>query len=265
MSSPFIISIATMGGLAFLFALFLSFADKKLKVEENPLVEKIYNELPGANCGACGYAGCFDFATNLAQGKTSITGCSVGGEEIANRLANILGVEIESSVKLIPRILCCGGNNEALNKKSNYSGPLSCSAMEIVSGGPKLCFYGCLGGGDCVDVCPFDAMIMNNNGLPEVIEDLCTGCGICADVCPRNVIELHPADRKIFVFCKNHDNPKTAKNICKAACIGCGICVRKSDGSITMDDNLAEINYDKLDEKLIPFDKCPTNAIRKIV
>jgi len=263
-TSPFIISIATMGGLAFLFALFLSFADRKLKVEENPLIEKVFNELPGANCGACGYAGCYDFAANLVEGNISVNGCPVGGETTTARLAKILVLEVEEHIKLIPRILCCGGSNEVTKKKIDYHGPSGCAVMNIVSGGEKLCFYGCLGGGDCVEECPFDAMIMDNNGLPEVIEDLCTGCGICAEVCPRNVIEMHPIDRKSFVFCKNHDNPKTAKNICEAACIGCGICARKSEGGIIMENNLAIINYDKFDENKIPYDRCPTKVIRKL-
>mgnify|MGYP001489753912 CR=1 FL=1 len=33
-----------------------------------------------------------------------------------------------------------------------------------VSGGDKLCFYGCLGGGECVDACPFNALFMNDDG-----------------------------------------------------------------------------------------------------
>jgi Na+-translocating ferredoxin:NAD+ oxidoreductase RNF subunit RnfB len=253
-----------MGGLGFLFAAGLAVADKKLRVFENPIITKVNDMLPGANCGACGFAGCYDFATNLVEGNASITGCPVGGDETAKGLAEILGLEIESSVKMVPRILCMGGNKEAVKKITKYSGPLTCSAMDLVSGGQKMCYYGCLGGGDCVEACPFNAMIMNDNGLPEVIEELCTGCGICADVCPRNIIEMHPEDRKVFVLCKNHDDPKTSKNICSASCIGCGICARKSNGDITMENYLPVINYDKLDEELILFDKCPTGAIRKV-
>jgi electron transport complex protein RnfB len=265
LTSLLIISVATMGGLAIIFAAFLAIADKKLRVEENPLIGKVNDILPGANCGACGFAGCYDFATNLVEGKTSVIGCPVGGEETAKELAGILGIEIGSTIKLTPRILCMGGNKEAVKKIAEYAGPLTCRAMELVSGGQKLCYYGCLGGGDCVEACPFNAMKMNDNGLPEVIEDLCTGCGICADVCPRNVIEMSPADRNVFVFCKNHDDPKKAKSICSVSCIGCGICARKSNGGITMENFLPVIHYDKLDEKLIPFEKCPTGAIREVI
>jgi ferredoxin len=133
--------------------------------------------------------------------------------------------------------------------------------MDIVSGGNKMCFDGCLGGGDCVEACPFGAMIMNENGIPEVIEVLCTSCTMCVQACPRDVIEMHPEDRNVFVFCKNHDDPKKSKDVCSVACLGCGICARKSEGGIEMEENLGVINYDKLDESLIPFEKCRTGAI----
>ncbi len=264
MELTLIIAIITMGGLGFIFAGGLAFADRKLRVEENPLIAKVNDLLPNANCGGCGSAGCYDFAVKVVEGKALPAGCPVGGEETARAIAEVLGVESGAAVKMVPRILCRGGNSEAVRKMTSYYGPLSCKAMAIVSGGDKLCFYGCLGGGDCVDACPFGAMIMNENGLPEVIEELCTGCGICVKACPRDIIEMHPADQNVFVFCKNHDDPKRSKEVCSVACIGCGICARKSDGGIEMVNNLGIINYDRLDSSKIPFEKCSTGAIRKI-
>ena len=264
MDITLLIAIATMGGLGFLFAGGLAIADKKLRVEENPLIGKINDILPGANCGACSKAGCYDFAVNLVDGTVPVNGCPVGGEETSIEIANLLGVDADSAVKMIPRVLCRGGNSQAANKAVDYYGPLSCSAMDVVSGGNKLCFDGCLGGGECVDACPFNAIYMNENSLPEVIEDLCTGCSMCEKACPRDVIEMHPIDRNVFVFCKNHDDPKKSKEVCSVACMGCSICARKSDGSVNMDNNLAIIDYDNLDESKIPFDKCKTNAIDQL-
>lgn len=261
MEGTFLIAIATMGGLGLIFAGGLAIADKKLRVFEDPKIAKINDVLPGANCGGCGYAGCYDFAVNVVEGKVSVTGCPVGDEETAKEIADIMGVEAGDSVKMLPRILCRGGHQEAVQKMVDYYGPLSCSAMDIVSGGDKQCYYGCLGGGDCVKACPFDAMVMNDNGLPEVIEELCTGCGNCVKACPRDVIEMHPAAREVFVFCKNHDDPKKSKDVCTVSCMGCGICARKSDGGVEMVDNLAIVHHDKLDPEKIPFDKCKTNAI----
>lgn len=264
MELTIIIAIATMGGLGFIFASGLAFADKKLRVEENPLIGKVSELLPNANCGGCGSAGCFDFAVKVVGGNALPTDCPVGGEETAKSIAKIIGVETGTAVKMIPRILCTGGKNKAAQKIAVYYGPLNCKAMIIVSGGDKLCFYGCLGGGDCVNACPFGAMIMNENGLPVVIEELCTGCGICLKACPRNIIEMHPIDRNVFIFCKNQDDPKKSKEVCSGACLGCGICARKSDGGIEMFNNLAVIDYSKIDIEKIPFEKCTTGAIQKI-
>lgn len=265
MDSTLIVAISTMGGLGLLFASALAFADRKLRVFEDPKISAVNEVLPNANCGACGNAGCYDFAVNVVSGKTKINGCPVGGQEVVDEIARILGIESTKSVKLVARILCNGGNAEAVKKPNvEYHGPLSCSVQTIVAGGEKMCLYGCLGGGDCVEACQFGAIFMNENGLPVVVEELCTGCGQCAEICPRGVIEIHPEDRELFVFCRNHDDPKRSKEVCKVACIGCGICARKSDGSIVMKDFLAEIDYTKLDVSKIPLDKCSTAAIRLI-
>lgn len=145
MTDTLIIALTTMGGLGFIFAGGLAIADKKLRVEENPLIGKINDVLPGANCGACGKAGCYDFAVNVVDGKMKVNGCPVGGEDVANLIANILGVKTDIAIKQVPRILCRGGNNEAKDKTTNYKGPQSCAVMEIVGGGKKLCEFGCLG------------------------------------------------------------------------------------------------------------------------
>lgn len=263
MDITIIIAIATMGGLGFIFAGALAFADKKLRVEENPKIAEINDILPNANCGACGFAGCYDFAANVVGGKAKINGCPVGGQEVADEIARILGMESSVSVKLVARVLCNGGNAEAVMKENaKYNGPKGCSVQTIVAGGQKMCLFGCLGGGDCVDACQFGAIFMNDNGLPTVVEELCTGCGLCVEACPRGIIEIHPEDRELFVFCKNHDDPKRSIEVCSVACFGCGICARKSDGAIVMKDWLPEIDYDKLDVSKIPINKCKTGAIR---
>jgi Na+-translocating ferredoxin:NAD+ oxidoreductase subunit B len=256
-----LIAIATMGGLGFVFAGALAIADKKLRVEENPLIAAVNEVLPGANCGACGKAGCYDFAVNVVGGSSAMNGCPVGGQDTVNAIAEALGVEADVSVKIVARVLCRGGSIEAARKMVEYRGPQSCATMDLVSGGSKMCQYGCMGGGDCVEACTFNAIHLNENGLPVVIDELCTGCGMCVTACPRDIIEMHPIDRDVFVFCKSHYDPKTAKEVCNVACIGCGICARKSDGGVVMQDGLAVINWDAFDPDKIPFDKCKTSAI----
>jgi Na+-translocating ferredoxin:NAD+ oxidoreductase subunit B len=261
MEITFWIAIATMGGLGFFFAGALAIADKKLRVVENPLIGEVNDALPNANCGACGNAGCYDFAVKIVEGKVALNGCPVGGQDLIDTISSILGIEAGTSSKMVARILCKGGNNEAARKEAAYKGPENCAVMALISGGDKLCLYGCLGGSDCVNACQFNAMYMDDNGLPVVIEELCTGCGLCVKACPRSIIEVHPIEREVFVFCKNLDDPKTARKVCSVSCIGCAICSRKSDGGVIMKDNLAIIDYSKLDLSKIPFEKCSTEAI----
>lgn len=261
MDYTFLIAIITMGGLGFIFAGGLAIADKKLRVEEDPMIGKINDVLPGANCGACGYAGCYDFAVNVAADKAPINGCPVGGADTSESIGLLMGVDAATSIKNLPRIMCIGGNRDASKKLAEYHGPLSCSVMEVVSGGDKLCEYGCLGGGDCVDACPFNAIFMNDDNLPEVIEELCTGCGMCAKACPRDIIEMHPENRDVFIMCKNPDDAKAVKGVCSHACIKCGICVKKTDGAIEFQGGLPVIDYDNLDPESVPYDKCKPSAL----
>ena len=261
MEFSLLIAIATMGGMGFVFAGALAIADKKLRVEEDPTIGRINDILPGVNCGACGKAGCYDFAVNVVSGDVAVSGCPVGGQETANDIGRIMGVEAGTATKIVARVLCRGGSIEAARRMIEYRGPQSCATMDLISGGSKMCQYGCMGGGDCVDSCTFNAIYLNDNDLPVVVDDLCTGCGMCVKACPRGIIELHPIDREVFVFCKNEDDPKTAKEVCDVACTGCGICARKSDGGIVMENGLAVIQYDDFDPDIIPFDKCKTTAI----
>jgi electron transport complex protein RnfB len=261
MDASVVPALLTMGGLGFVFAGALALADRKLRVEEDPRIALVAAELPGANCGACGQAGCQDFAVKVVEGEAAVTGCPVGGPDVAAEIARVLGVEAGESVRLVARVLCRGGAGKAADKNVTYQGPASCSAQALLGGGAKACLHGCLGGGECVEACSFDAMIMNEDGLPQIIDELCTGCGACVQACPRDILELHPEDRELFVFCRSTDDPRTAKKVCAVACLGCGICAKKSDGAITMRENLAIIDYERVDPALIPLDKCRTGAI----
>ncbi len=263
MDATFIAALCTMGGLGAFFAAALAVADRKLRVEEDPRIGEVNDVLPGANCGACGSAGCQDFAVGVVSGEKEVNGCPVGGADVAEDVASVMGVDAGAAIQLVARIHCRGGHAESERKPNTfYQGPNACSAAHLVGGAEKACSYGCLGGGECVDACTFGAIYMNENGLPEVIDDLCTGCGACAKACPRGIISIHPVDRDVFIFCVSHDDPKTAKSVCSVACVGCGVCARKSGGAITMDNNLAVIDYDaELDPEILPFEKCKTGAI----
>ena len=255
------IALLTMGGLGLLFAAFLAIADKFLSVEENPLIAQINEVLPSANCGACAKAGCYAFAEAVVNGESQPDGCPVGGSDTAEEVAKLMGLEVSTAEKNYPVVMCQGTYENAYKKPVDYAGPTTCVALDIVGGGDLLCSYGCLGGADCVVACPFEALIMGDDGLPQVIKSLCTGCGICEEACPRDVIEMHPESHKVYVLCKNEDDAKYSKSVCKVACTGCTACGRKSEGSIVFPNNLAIVDYEKLDPAKVAFDKCPQDCI----
>ena len=255
-------AILSMGGLGLFFSIAISIANKKLHVEEDPKIGLIADLLPGANCGSCGYAGCANFAENLTTGKAQLPSCPVCGADEAAKIAEILGIEVETGVRKVAVVMCQGGEG-SVKKKAEYQGIQSCVASTFASGGERACSYGCIGLGDCVTVCPFVAIHLGENGLPVVDRVKCTGCGNCVIACPRNVIELHPIDRHVFVLCKNRDSAKNARAVCKNACISCGICERATEGEgFKVNNNLAEVDYQKYTtEPVLPTEKCPTKAI----
>lgn len=259
-----IIPIITMGIIAFVLSVGLVFAYRKLRVEVDPRLVEIAEALPQANCGACGFPGCQALAEALVAGKAEIKACPVGGNEVAQRLATILGVESSEVIKKVAR-LHCRGTYEAAPSRSHYIGLRACLAAHLV-GGYKFCTYGCLHLGDCVRACPFEAIRIGDAGLPIIDEQKCTGCGKCVDICPRNLFELHPIDRNIFVFCRSKDRPAVARKVCKNACIACNICVRACPEAIIMEANLARIiDWKKIAAEKIPaIEKCPTGAIGRL-
>jgi len=262
--SGLLISVLTMGLLGAVFAFGLSIAQKKLRVEEDPRIDAVEGVVPGANCGGCGYPGCRAFSEAVVKGDAPPDGCPVGGKETAAAVAEILGIQLEESERRVA-VLMCRGTNEAAKRKAEYRGIDQCYAAALVQQGDKFCAYGCLGFGDCVEVCAFDALHMGDAGLPVVDRGACTACGKCVKACPKHLFELHPESRRFFVFCKSKDDPKTSRQSCKNACTGCRICTKGAgDGEIVVEDNLSRIvNMAVLDneEAMTWVKKCPTGAI----
>mgnify|MGYP002749768059 CR=1 FL=1 len=245
-----------------MFSAGLAVASRKLTVEEDPRVELIRDCLPGSNCGACGLAGCAHLAENVVEGKVAIDACPACSADALADMAAIMGVEVPDGERQIARVMCQGGLAETA-KKAEYVGIASCLAIRFASGGDRLCEYGCVGFGDCVKACSFEAISMNENGLPVVNEDKCTGCGNCIEACPRGIIELHPVSHSLFVLCSNKDKAKEANKLCIRACTACKLCVRAvEEGQMFIQDNLAVIDYDKFGrEPKLPTDKCPTGCL----
>ncbi len=247
-------------------AAILYFVGKKFEVEEDPRIQEVQDSLPGANCGGCGFPGCAAFA-NACVKADELDGlfCPVGGQDTMSAVASILGKSASASAKKIA-VVRCNGTCEQRPRINLYDGASNCAIAAALYGGDTGCSFGCLGLGDCVDSCAFDAIHINPDTLlPEVIEDACTACGACVKACPKNIIELRkqgPKSRRIFVSCVNKDKGGLAKKACNVACIGCSKCQQACPfEAITIENNLAYINDDKcrLCRKCVSV--CPTQAI----
>jgi len=261
-----IITLSSIGGAS---AIILYFVAQKFKVYEDPRIDQVEAALPSANCGGCGFAGCRNFAEAIVK-SDSFDGlfCPVGGNETMKNIAALLGrqaVEQEARIAVIR----CNGTPKHRPQTNHYDGAPSCAITHSLYMGESACPNGCLGNGDCVSVCTFDAIFMNpETGLPEVIDEKCTACNACVKACPRNIIELrkkNPKDRKIFVSCVNTEKGAIARKNCEVACIACGKCVKVCEfDAIVVENNLAYIDPTKcrLCRKCAP--ECPTNSILEI-
>jgi RnfABCDGE-type electron transport complex B subunit len=237
-------SVLTLGSLGVLFGVGLSLASKKFCVQSDPKIDQIQNNLPGANCGACGMAGCSGLAESLVEGKSEIEKCTVVDEDGKHKIAKILGVELKVKVKKIAVLHCNGGNK--VTNRFIYKGIEDCISANLVLEGQKSCVYSCLGFGSCVTVCPFGAIKMSNEGLPVVDKDKCMACNKCVLICPKKLFSLVPVTHKVIVSCSSHDTGRQTKSVCPVGCIACSLCEKacKFD-AIHVIDNLAVIDYNK--------------------
>ncbi|MFO7898456.1 MAG: RnfABCDGE type electron transport complex subunit B [Planctomycetota bacterium] len=243
MSSFIVGSLLVLGVLALLLGIVLAVASKVFHVETDPRIEQVDELLPGANCGACGLAGCAAAAEKIVAGDAAPTVCPVCNEDARARIYELLGMSAEASEPQIARVVCGGGTGCA--DKEEYHGVDDCRAAVLVHGGPKACEYACVGLGSCVDACPFEAIFMGDDGLPHVIEERCTACGACERVCPRDVIKVMPAKRTVWVKCSSHDKGKVVNKICETGCIACRKCEKECPfDAIHVIDNLAVIDYE---------------------
>lgn len=263
MVQEFILGVGILVALGLFFASIIAIAYRKFRVVEDPRIDDVDAMLPHANCGACGQPGCRAFAEALVRGETPPSKCSVSSAEGIARIAAYLGVDAGAEEKRVARLLCAGGKKEAQNMADYRGGLHTCRGESVVTGGIKSCTWGCLGLGDCVQVCNFDALYMNEDGLPTVIADKCTACGDCVRICPKGLFEIMPVSQKLVVQCKSLLEGDLAESKCSVACTACGRCVADSQsGVIEIKNNLAVINYalnDLTSDKAIQ--RCPTGAI----
>jgi Na+-translocating ferredoxin:NAD+ oxidoreductase RNF subunit RnfB len=250
-------------------AVILYFVAQKFKVFEDPRIDEVQEVLPSANCGGCGFAGCRAFAEACVKAESlDKLLCPVGGNVVMAQVASVLGQEATTADPKIA-VVRCNGTCENRPRVNQYDGATSCAVVASLYGGETACSYGCLGLGDCEVSCTFDALHMNaETGLPEIDEEKCTSCGACVKACPKLIIELRkkgPKTRRIFVSCVNKDKGAVNKKACAVACIGCGKCEKVCEfEAITIENNLAYIDYTRcrLCRKCVA--ECPTSAIHEL-
>lgn len=273
MNEVILYAIISLGAIGIAAAIILYFVAQKFKVIEDPKIDIVEENLPAANCGGCGFAGCRNFAEATVarakkEGNLEGLNCPVGGNEVMKVVADVLGLEVEESEPQIA-VVRCNGSIQNAPKKTRYDGPATCAFAHNLFNGESGCPYGCLGLGDCVDACQFDAMYMDKEtGLPVVIEENCVACGACVEACPRNIIELRnqgKKSRRIYVCCINEEKGGPAKKNCSVACIGCQKCFKVCPfDAITMNNNLAYIDYQKCKLCRKCVQECPTGAIHEL-
>ena len=261
-----LVALGTLGGLTLLLAVLLHMASRRLWVEEDPRIDMVETMLPHNNCGACGYAGCRAFAEALVKGDAEPAGCTVAVADEKDDIAAFLGVEVGTERRRVARLACAGGSNVA-RWRANYVGQQACSAAAQVAGGGKQCSWGCLGFGDCMAVCDFNAIHMNKHDLPVVNAADCTACGDCVEACPKDLFSLQSVDHKLWVKCKNQEQGDEILAGCEVACTGCGLCALDApDKTIVMENALPRIADNRLamypdNEIRQAIDRCPTGAI----
>ncbi len=261
-------SVLFLFSLGLLASIILAIASKVLYVEEDPRIEAVSEALPGANCGGCGFAGCDGYAAAVVQDPNCAPNlCCAGGPEISAQVAELTGKAMGDSEPQVAYRRCLKNEGD-VKLNYEYQGVPSCKAAKMLNNGPDACGYSCLGLGDCVRACPFDAIFIASNGLPSVDADKCTACGNCVRACPNDILELIPQRARVMIACSSLDKGKAVMDVCKVGCISCMKCVKEcpakaiklEGGRIQIDHALCLEYGPDCNENCT--DKCPRNIIR---
>ena len=261
-----LITAAFALALAFVLGTALGFFREFFAVPQDPLAGQIREVLPGANCGACGFPGCDNYAAAIVAGNAGVTSCSVGGPAVAEKIAALTGIAGGSVLQTVT-VLACQGSSMHAPLKGKYTGLQTCRGAKLSAGGTKLCSWGCLGFGDCVKMCKFGALKMGDYRLPVVDYAKCTGCRLCINECPQGLLKGIVKDQKgAMTLCSNRNPVKQAViKSCKIACIKCGLCVKNCPQKcISLDSHIPIVDLSKCTSCGTCAEKCPTKVFKII-
>ena len=246
--------------IAVLVAVGLVFTGKKFAVAVDEREVAVREKLPGNNCGACGYAGCDALAAAIAKGNAPVNACPVGGAAAAQAIGDIMGTTA-GAMERKTAFVACKGSCDVTKNQGNYIGVKDCRAAVLSGMNVTDCTYGCLGFGSCAEVCPEQAISVQN-GVAVVNRNRCVSCGLCVKACPRGLISLIPESKVVRVQCSNRDRGPQVKKVCSAGCIGCGLCAKQCESeAIEFDGTLARVNPEKCTLCGKCAAKCPAKVI----
>ncbi|MFZ7125946.1 MAG: FAD-dependent oxidoreductase [Desulfobacterales bacterium] len=207
-------AILALMGIGATCGAILSVASKVFYVWEDPRIAEVEYFLAGANCGGCGYAGCSAAAVAVVNGQAKPSVCIVAGAESAVNVAAVMGVDPGSAEPPVSKNVCTGGLRA--ENQFYYDGIKSCRALATFYGGKRVCSIGCLGMGDCVMACAFDAIHMGPKGFPVVDEAKCVGCGACERACPKNILQVRTMSERLLHFNQEDDALAPCAQTCPA-------------------------------------------------
>lgn len=257
------IAVGLMVGVSLVLGILIMVISKVCTVKEDPRVKEVTEHLAGANCGACGYAGCSGFAQALVDGNAKLDSCGQTTAENKIEISNILGVAVDGNTEPTVAVVACSGGNKC-NDKYDYQGYGNCINQNMLAGGRKACQAGCMGSGSCVDACPY-LCIECYDGYAHVDPDLCRSCGLCIQTCPKKLIKRVPKSAKIYVACSTECRGKDVMNQCQAGCISCGKCERTCpNGAIHLVNNVPIIDYAKCTGCELCLNACPRHCIKHL-
>src|SRR3990170_528928 len=178
-----LLALGVLGALGVLFGIALAMVAARFIVKVDPKVEQVRETLPGANCGACGFAGCMGYAEAVVGNPdVAVSLCAPGKSAVAEKIAEITGKKAEKVEPKIARVFCQGGTSLS-QRKFIYTGVMDCTAAVLAAGRDKgvdvkkKCQVGCIACGLCVRTCPVDAIKLENN-LARIDHAKCITCGL---------------------------------------------------------------------------------------
>jgi Na+-translocating ferredoxin:NAD+ oxidoreductase RNF subunit RnfB len=257
----YVLPALVFGAIGLVAGILLTVCSKVFEVKTDERIEAVNEALPQVNCGSCGFSGCSDYANAIVKNGVPTNLCKPGGKETAAKISSLMGIE---NMDVAPQaaVVRCSGNCNNTSDKFKFDGIQSCKAAKRFYSGSTACSHGCLGYGDCAAVCPQNAITVTD-GLAHVDKSKCIACGLCAKACPNQLIVIHDITNHVDVCCSSTDIGKVVRSVCKSGCIGCKKCEKTCEaGAITVENNLARIDYSKCTSCGKCAEGCPVHAIK---